>query len=80
MSCSVHDGIELEARGIRSVAIHTAVFINSAVAHARAFGRPDFEPVPIRHPIAGLTPEEVNERVDEIMPTIVGLLTGRNPQ
>ncbi len=76
MSCSVHDGIELETHGIPSVAIHTSAFLGSARAHALAFGRPDYEPVIMRHPIAGLTPDEVVARADEIMPTIVAYLLG----
>ena len=74
MSCSVHDGVELESRGIPTVAIHTSVFTGSAEAHAVAYGRPDFDPVTVRHPIAGLTPEEVDGRADEIMPNLVAHL------
>ncbi|TAM57571.1 hypothetical protein EPN52_13125 [bacterium] len=73
----MHDGIELETRGIPSVAIHTSAFLGSARAHASAFGRPDYEPVIMRHPIAGLTPDEVIARADEIMPTIVAYLLGQ---
>jgi len=76
VSCSVHDGVELEARGIPSVAIHTSAFIGSARAHAAAYGRPDYEPVIVRHPIAGLTPDEVVARADEIMPAIVAHVVG----
>lgn len=78
MSCSVHDGIELESRGIPTVAVHTSVFTGSANAHAVAFGRPDYDPVTVRHPIAGLTPQEVAARADEIMSVLVAHLVGDN--
>ena len=79
MSCSVHDAVELEDRGIPTVALHTEVFMNSAAAHAVAYGRPDYQSVAIRHPIAGLSPDEVNGRADEVIDRIVAQLTGPIP-
>lgn len=76
MSCSVHDSVELESRGIPTVAIHTEAFINSAVAHGLAFGRPDYQFAAVRHPIAGLAPDEVKERAEEVVDDIVDVLTG----
>lgn len=76
MSCSVHDGIELEDRGVPCVPVHTEVFMNSAAAHALAFGRPGFASVPIRHPIAGLDPDSVRERAEEVVDRIAAVLTG----
>ena len=76
MSCSVHDGIELEDRGIPCVPVHTAVFMNSAAAHSLAFGRPGFPSVSIRHPIAGVDPEGCRERAEEAIGEIVGTLIG----
>ena len=75
MSCSVHDAVELEARGIPTVAIHTEVFMNSAAAHAAAYGRPDYRSVAVRHPIAGLSPEEVHVSADLIVDNIIQELT-----
>lgn len=77
MSCSLYDSVELEKRGIPTVSVHTEVFMNSAEAHALAFGRPDLQAVGIRHPIAGLTPQEVDGRAEEVIDDIVGLITGR---
>lgn len=79
MSCSVHDGIELEDRGIPCVPVHTEVFMPSAEVHALAFGRPDFTSVAIRHPIANIGPDEVRGRADEVIERIVGILTGAQP-
>ena len=79
MSCSVHDGIELEDRGVPAVPVHTEVFMNSAAAHALAFGRPEFPSVAIRHPIAGLEPEGVRGRAEEVVDRIAAVLTGGTP-
>lgn len=77
MSCSVHDAVELEDRGVRTVALITEVFMSSARAHAIAFGRPDFTgAVPVRHPIIAMGRQELRERADEALPAIVAALTG----
>ena len=76
MSCSVHDGIELEDRGLPTVPLHTSVFMNSAAAHARAFGRPDFPSVSVRHPIANVDAAGVRERADEVIDEVARILTG----
>lgn len=76
MSCSVHDGIELEDRGIPTVPIHTEVFMNSAAIHATAFGRPDFVSVAVRHPVAGQGPDEIRARAEEVVDRVVEVLTG----
>lgn len=72
----MHDAIELEQRGIPTVAIHTTVFMNSADAHAKAYGRPDFESLAVRHPISGRPTAEVEEKTDAIVTEIVRVLTG----
>lgn len=77
MSCSVHDGIELEDRGVPTVPVHTEVFMNSAAAHALAFGRPDFPSIAIKHPIAGLDPAGVRSRAEDVVDRIAAVLTGR---
>ena len=72
----MHDGIELEDRGVPCVPIHTSVFMNSAAAHALAFGRSDFPSVAIRHPIAGVDPAGCRERAEEAVGQVVSTLTG----
>ena len=72
----MHDAIELEQRGIPTVAIHTTVFMNSADAHAKAYGRPDFESLAVQHPISGRPTAEVAEKTDAIVTEIVRVLTG----
>lgn len=80
MSCSMHDAVELEDRGVRTVVIHTDVFLNSARAHALTYGRPDFAgSVAVRHPVAALSREEIYARADEVIPAIVAALLGQVP-
>ena len=72
----MHDAIELEQRGVPTVAIHTTVFMNSADAHAKAYGRPDFESIAIRHPVSGRPTAEIEQKTDDIVLDIVRVLTG----
>ena len=74
-SACVRDAVDLEARGIPTVAIHTEVFMNSGAAHALAFGRADFEFVSVRHPIAAIPDAELRERAEEIVDSVARLLT-----
>lgn len=68
--------MELEQRGIPAVAIATTVFMNSANAHAKAYGRADYESVEIQHPISGRPKEEIEAKADVIVSEIVRILTG----
>lgn len=72
----MHDSIELEKRGIPTVAIHTTVFMNSADAHARAYGLPAFKSVAVEHPVSGRPPDEVRAKADAILRDVVSVLTG----
>jgi hypothetical protein len=72
----VHDGIELEDRGIATVPLHTEVFMNSAAIHAMAFGRPDFPSVSVQHPVAGQGREAIRGRAEKVVEQVVRVLTG----
>lgn len=81
MSCSVHDAVELEDRGVRTVVVHTTAFLDAARTHALAYGRPDFAgSVAVRHPVAALSRAEVCARADEVIVDIVTALLGRPPE
>jgi hypothetical protein len=77
VSCSLHDVVTLESRGIPSVVLCTTPFLNAAVAHARLLGRPDLTAVEVRHPLVSLGPKEVQERAEEIYAQVVTRLLGR---
>lgn len=72
----MHDAIELEKRGIPTVAIHTTVFMNSADAHAKAYGLPSYQSVAIQHPVSGRPREEVEAKADAIVIEVTRILTG----
>ena len=65
----------LENRGIPTVVVCTGPFTDSALIHARTFGRPGFQPVSIPHPLGGLTLENVRERATTLQEGIVAALT-----
>ncbi len=77
MSCSMHDVLALEDRGIPTVLLCTEPFMNSACDHAVAFGNPDYHAVQVRHPLASLTPEQVRARADEALGGVIAILTGQ---
>lgn len=76
MSCSLHDVIDLESRGIPAVTVATEPFMNSANAHALAYGRPDQQSAKVSHPLSGISREDVDARADEALPQIVKILLG----
>lgn len=76
MSCSMHDVVELEERGVPAVALHTNTFMNSAVTHARAYGRPDLRALAVPAPIANQNREAVRRKAEGVLDAVVAALTG----
>ena len=76
MSCSMHDVVELEDRGVPAVALHTHTFMNSAVTHARAYGRPDLRSLSVPAPIANAGRDAVRQKAEGVIDAIVAVLTG----
>ena len=72
----VRDAVALEVRGVPTVTIHTSVFMNSAIAHAKAFGRPDLRFVEVEHPIAAISDEELGQRAAKIVDSAAAALVG----
>jgi len=79
VSCSLHDVIDLESRGTPAVTVATEPFMNSANAHALAYGRPDQQSARVSHPLSGISRDDVEQRADEALPPIVAILTGATP-
>ena len=71
----MHDGIELERRGVPTAVICTDEFIASAKAQAAICGNPDYPFVVVPHPIGSLTPTELRERAQLATPQVVEILT-----
>ena len=79
MSCSVHDAVRLEARGIPTAVVGTEPFLDEALEQARLLGMPDYRMVYVPHPVQLLTLEELHAQADAVFDEIVGRLVGPKP-
>ena len=66
--------MSLENRGIPTVVVCTAPFLDSALLHARTLGRPGFQPIIIPHPLGGLDPQGVSQRANEVEDQVIAAL------
>jgi hypothetical protein len=72
----LHDGIELDRRGVPAAVICTDQFIASARAQAAICGNPDYPFAVVAHPIGSLTPAELQARAAAALPQVIAILTG----
>ena len=70
----MHDGIELEKRGVPTAVICTEPFISSAKAMAQIGGIPDYPYVVVPHPLGSLAPETLRERARQAAPEVLRIL------
>jgi hypothetical protein len=77
VSCSMHDVLAFEDRGIPTVLLCTEPFMNSAREHAEAFANSEYQAVRVGHPLASLPPEQAQTRADEALARIVEVLLGQ---
>lgn len=75
MSCSVHDMIQLERKGIATVTVCTSGFRNAGMKQAANLGIPNLPIVDIPFPFASLPPEEARARGTQAFDAIVAALT-----
>lgn len=68
------DGILLERNGVPAVSICTQPFRVTAQAIARSYGVPEFAYLLTGHPVASLSAQEIQERADELVPRVLGVL------
>jgi hypothetical protein len=73
-SGSLLDAVILEKAGIPAIAIVTDAFYTTAREMAELWGVPDFRFVMMPHPLASLTPEEIERRADELLGKVIALL------
>jgi hypothetical protein len=73
----MHDVLAFEERGIPTVLLCTAPFMNSARDHAEALGNPDYQAVRVGHPLASLKPDEAQARADEAFERVIAALSGQ---
>jgi hypothetical protein len=76
-SCSasaVTDGVLLEGRGIPAAVICSDAFRGSADAMAGLRGAPGYRYATTPHPVAVLTPGQVRDRAEAVLPDVAALL------
>jgi hypothetical protein len=75
VSCSVHDLVRLERRGIPTAGVGTEPFVDEALEQARILGMPDLRLVYVPHPVQLLTDAEVHALAEQALDRIVERLT-----
>lgn len=75
MSCSLHDVVRLERRGIPTAAVGTEPFADEALEQVRALGMPAYRMVFVEHPVQLLDEAELGARADGAFPLVVERLT-----
>ena len=75
MSCSVHDVVRLERRGVPTAAVGTEPFLDEALEQAALLGMPDYRMVFVPHPVQLLTEEELAERANAAFGRVRARLT-----
>ena len=71
----MHDGIQLEQRGVPTAVICTDEFVASARAQAAISGNPDYPFAVVSHPIGSLTADELRERARTAASQVIEILT-----
>jgi hypothetical protein len=62
----VLDAILMEEQGVPAIAIVTSPFRNTGKAMAESWGKPGYPFLDTPHPIANLTPLDLDKRADEL--------------
>jgi hypothetical protein len=75
VSCSLHDCVDLEARGIPAVIVASSTFVDAAEAQSRALGFPDVARVFVPHPIQDATDDEMRAKADAAVNALVAAIT-----
>ena len=71
MSCSVHDLVRLERRGIPTAGVGTIPFADEALEQARLLGMPDLRMVLVAHPVQLLEADELDALADDALARVV---------
>ena len=78
MSCSVHDVVRLERRGVPTVNVGTEAFLDEGLQQARVLGMPDYRLIWLPHPVAPKTETDIRGLARRQANAIVARLTGRD--
>jgi len=74
VSCSVHDLVRLERRGVPTAGVGTIPFADEALEQARLLGMPDLRMVLVPHPVQLLDPEQLDALADGAIARVLQLL------
>lgn len=72
----MHDGVHAEKAGTPSVTICTDRFIETSKSMATMWGAATYPVIFTPHPIAGLSEERLRVNAEEILDSVVAILTG----
>jgi hypothetical protein len=75
VSCSVHDAVRLERRGIPTAVVGTEPFVDEAIEQAAVLGMPELRIVTVPHPVQLLSTREIHELADAAVAEIERRLT-----
>jgi len=75
VSCSVHDAVQFERRGVPAALVATEGFLAAGRAQATLLGLPALAIVAISHPLSTLTPEQIQGRSQQAYAGAVAALT-----
>jgi hypothetical protein len=78
VSCSVHDLVRLERRGVATAGVATEPFVDEALEQARVLGMPDLRMAFVPHPVQLLSEHELRALADGVFERAVELLTTRS--
>jgi hypothetical protein len=73
-SWCIHDAVELDRRGIPSVAYVAEPFVELARFEARGLGLPDLNLVVLPYPMAGVDADEIERRADAAFDEVMAAL------
>ena len=71
----MHDIVDLETRGVPSVFVASAQFVDAAIAQSQALGFPTAARVFTPHPIQDRTDEEIVAYADAALAEILAAIT-----
>lgn len=71
----MHDTVWFEINGIPSVSIASEEFVDAAETQARALGMIDAERVFVAHPIQDATDDEMRQKADAVIDSVIKALT-----
>ena len=69
----------LEKAGLPTVPLITDAFLGAAREMAELWGVPEFRYIAMKHPLAYLTPEEIDRRAEVLLQSILELLKRGQP-